>query len=170
MDNYFHPIVYNSCNYLSMLALKLIHVSKRGPKSLQGQWWCNLEGWEKRSCIKSHRKTLQNANFGMHCTCKVQSSTKKNTWRFVSYYFTRVYLGKSAKVIHSLKYSTSNALFKSNFTNLLWVIMLYLCKQSIKPAQTMHHLNWNLPLGEQLCYQVLKSNEGCTKAAAGVSL
>ena len=31
MDKYFHPIHYNGCNNLSMLGLKLIHVSKKGP-------------------------------------------------------------------------------------------------------------------------------------------
>ena len=30
MDKKFHPTHYNRCNYLSMLGLKLIHVSKRG--------------------------------------------------------------------------------------------------------------------------------------------
>ena len=31
MDKYFHPTQYNGCSYLSMLGLKLNHVSKRGP-------------------------------------------------------------------------------------------------------------------------------------------
>ena len=31
MDKLFHPTLYNGCNYLSMLGLKLNHVSKRGP-------------------------------------------------------------------------------------------------------------------------------------------
>ena len=30
MDKYFHPICFWPCNYLSMLGLKLIHVSRRG--------------------------------------------------------------------------------------------------------------------------------------------
>ena len=30
MDKQFHPTFYNGCNYLSMLGLKLNHVSKRG--------------------------------------------------------------------------------------------------------------------------------------------
>ena len=34
MDTEFHPTHYNGCNHLSMLVLKLIHVSKRGPWSL----------------------------------------------------------------------------------------------------------------------------------------
>ena len=33
MDKYFHSILYNGCNYLSMLGLKLMHVSKGG------HWW-----------------------------------------------------------------------------------------------------------------------------------
>ena len=32
MDEWFHPTVYNGCNYLSMLGLKLNHVSKRGSR------------------------------------------------------------------------------------------------------------------------------------------
>ena len=32
MDKQFHPTHYNGCNYLSMLGLKLNHVSKRGPR------------------------------------------------------------------------------------------------------------------------------------------
>ena len=31
MDKWFHPTHHNGCNYLSLLGLKLIHVSKRGP-------------------------------------------------------------------------------------------------------------------------------------------
>ena len=36
MDKWFDPILYNGCNYLSMLGLKLDHVSKRGP-------WCAFQ-------------------------------------------------------------------------------------------------------------------------------
>ena len=42
MDKQFHPTLYWACDYLSMLVLKLIRVSKRGP------WWYN------------HNKTQQN--------------------------------------------------------------------------------------------------------------
>ena len=35
MDEYFHPTVYDECNYLSMLGLKLIHVSKMAPSQWQ---------------------------------------------------------------------------------------------------------------------------------------
>ena len=35
MDKLFHRTLYDGCNYLSMLGLKLIHVSKRGPWSFQ---------------------------------------------------------------------------------------------------------------------------------------
>ena len=34
MDKQFYPTYYNGCNYLSMLGLKLNHVSKRGPWSI----------------------------------------------------------------------------------------------------------------------------------------
>ena len=33
MDKEFHPTFYQACDYLSMLGLKLNHVSKRGHKS-----------------------------------------------------------------------------------------------------------------------------------------
>ena len=36
MDKWFHPTFYNECNYLSMLGLKLNHVSKRS------HWWWTL--------------------------------------------------------------------------------------------------------------------------------
>ena len=32
MDKWFHSTLYNGCNYLSVLGIKLIHVSKRGPR------------------------------------------------------------------------------------------------------------------------------------------
>ena len=31
MDKQFHPTLYNGCNYLSMLGIKLNHASERGP-------------------------------------------------------------------------------------------------------------------------------------------
>ena len=40
MDKYFHPTLYNGCNYLSMLGLKLNHVSKWGSKSAK---WDNFD-------------------------------------------------------------------------------------------------------------------------------
>ena len=36
MDKKFHPIVYLACDYLSMLGLKLNHVSK------MGAWWVQV--------------------------------------------------------------------------------------------------------------------------------
>ena len=38
-DRWFHPTLYNGCNYLSMLGLKLNHVSKRGPRC-PSTWHC----------------------------------------------------------------------------------------------------------------------------------
>ena len=38
MDRKFHPIHYNGCNYLSMLGLKINHVSKRGHSSFNHCW------------------------------------------------------------------------------------------------------------------------------------
>ena len=38
MDKLFHPTLYQACNYLSMLGLKLNHVSKRGHWSCATSW------------------------------------------------------------------------------------------------------------------------------------
>ena len=35
MDKWFHLTIYNGCNYLSILGLKLNHVSEKGPRRLQ---------------------------------------------------------------------------------------------------------------------------------------
>ena len=41
MDKLFHTTFYQSCHYLSMLGLKLNHVSKRGPRpGIESQWLC----------------------------------------------------------------------------------------------------------------------------------
>ena len=47
MDKYFHPTYHRACDYLSMLGLKLNHVSKRGPWTSQNsktQRQCNHSG------------------------------------------------------------------------------------------------------------------------------
>ena len=51
MDKELHPTHYNGCNYLSMLGLKLIHVSKSGP------WGCRADGTEWM-CIPSCSSTI----------------------------------------------------------------------------------------------------------------
>ena len=38
MDTSFHPTLYNGCNYLTMLGLKLIHVNKSCPRYLMAIW------------------------------------------------------------------------------------------------------------------------------------
>ena len=45
MDKQFHPTVYNGYNYLSMLGLKLNHVSKRG------HWWLFYSGLNRHQTI-----------------------------------------------------------------------------------------------------------------------
>ena len=52
MDKQFHPTFYNGCNYLSMLGLKLNHVSKRGPKCQQ----TNLELYGEINCCQTTTK------------------------------------------------------------------------------------------------------------------
>ena len=47
MDKWFHPTRYNGCNYLSMLGVTLIHVSKRG----------HMELCERR-CKHRNRRTV----------------------------------------------------------------------------------------------------------------
>ena len=56
MDKWFHSTLYNGCNYLSMLGLKLNHVSKRGP------WWL---------CVKSPKKVLTwQMSYGVRHSCR----------------------------------------------------------------------------------------------------
>ena len=46
MDNWFHPILQNGCNYLSILGLNSIHINEKGPKGCT-KWltfcWCCTE-------------------------------------------------------------------------------------------------------------------------------
>ena len=44
MDKLFHPTLYNECNYLSMLGLKLNQVSKTGPR----------KAWQETGCVVAH--------------------------------------------------------------------------------------------------------------------
>ena len=44
MDKWFHPTIYNGCNYLSLLQLELIHVSKKGPNKLSTCQHLSLPG------------------------------------------------------------------------------------------------------------------------------
>ena len=56
MDKWFHPTLYWACDYLSMLGLKLNHVSKSGPRNQQywlnigSSWICN--GKSAHSCSR----------------------------------------------------------------------------------------------------------------------
>ena len=42
MDKWFHPTLYWACDYLSMLGLKLNHVSKRGHKMYHNDTWSQI--------------------------------------------------------------------------------------------------------------------------------
>ena len=60
MDKYFHPTHYNGCNYLSMLGLKLNHVSKRGHR------WARLWHFRKYYCQTWQRSVINNK---CRCLC-----------------------------------------------------------------------------------------------------
>ena len=60
LDQSFHHTLYNGCNYLSILGLKLIHVSKEGPSYPIPQTY--------------HRPSIA------YC----HSHPKYNTWRFIN--------------------------------------------------------------------------------------
>ena len=50
MKNQFHPTLYNGCDYISMLGLKLNHISKRGYCSSQPHYHRHRQGhWHGRS-------------------------------------------------------------------------------------------------------------------------
>ena len=68
MDKYLHTTLYNGCNYLSMLGLKLNHVSKRGP--------CGLWATRKSAGLNltiTVKKTIAFLSIGEH---KGQASVK----------------------------------------------------------------------------------------------
>ena len=52
MDKLFYPTFYNGCNYLSMLGLKLNHVSKRGPQLNQKVTYVSVN-WITIGCVNS---------------------------------------------------------------------------------------------------------------------
>ena len=61
MGEKFHPILYNGCDYISILGLQLFHVSKRGPKrriilsSLHSQYHgCCCPGDARSQGISNH--------------------------------------------------------------------------------------------------------------------
>ena len=56
----FHPTLYWACDYLSMLGLKVNHVSKRGPLVYHMSWK-----------PRGHWKSLERAIFGQVCTPNV---------------------------------------------------------------------------------------------------
>ena len=47
MDKLFHPTRYNACNYLSMLGLMSIYVSKEGP------WWPPTDTRARDNCLRA---------------------------------------------------------------------------------------------------------------------
>ena len=105
MDNKFHLTFYQTCNYLSMLGLKLNHVSKRGPddfylkheditsiRQIQIASSVNnfdaIYQWvnEKYNCIKtSCRSCITQKLFcdtDNHVLCKIKSFSQKiHYWR-----------------------------------------------------------------------------------------
>ena len=50
MDKLCHPILYNGCNYLSILGLKVIHISQRGPSK---HVYTNEHQWDQDICDHS---------------------------------------------------------------------------------------------------------------------
>ena len=76
MDKYFHLTLYQACDYLSMLGLKLNHVSKRGPwikdinylLYLKVEWASDLDERRPFSDIKVHILSVENAlEIKTHC-------------------------------------------------------------------------------------------------------
>ena len=53
MDKQFHPTLYWTCDYLSMLGLKFNHVSKRDHRCTDCVWWNNET--RQMICISHHR-------------------------------------------------------------------------------------------------------------------
>ena len=64
MDKQFHPILYNGCDYISMLGLKLIHVSKMGHRWQESEcarkffFFCDTSLGDSKQCIDMPRALL----------------------------------------------------------------------------------------------------------------
>ena len=59
MDKWFQSTFYNGYNYLSMLGLKLIHVSKRGCRCRFTDWLIPFDAWNKEiNCAVYSQNTL----------------------------------------------------------------------------------------------------------------
>ena len=91
----FHPTIYNGCNYLSILGLKSIHVSKRGHWRLQ---WHNLKKWP--TLCKGNISTVHHywygetaniskpSQLGIHCNQRgvhftYEGSKQVSSWDFI---------------------------------------------------------------------------------------
>ena len=108
MDKLFHPTVYNGCNYLSMLGLKLNQVSKRGP-------WCQ---WPLQHGSIWH---------DIACSTAVTETNHKPEFKLIigtSYlYFTRKLWGVYCKDFRE------NWLCYDNTALYMWIV-LYACNFS----------------------------------------
>ena len=74
MDKYFHPTLYLGCNYIFMLGLKLIHVSKSGPWYFrpQHQKYCHLQPPVWQSSESHAIDTLRWRHNGRDCVSNHQ--------------------------------------------------------------------------------------------------
>ena len=114
MDKSFHPTLYNGWNCLSMLGLKSIHVSKRGPRSL-GTWpqWSQYD----QSKVTLHFFNFfykKNITSSFHTDNKCLSNLPRSFWvqlnSHMSYweYFAKLITGLYLTV------STDFCLFKTS--------------------------------------------------------
>ena len=78
MDKLFHPTHYNGCNYLSMLRLKLIHVSERGPR------WLLSYGAREVQCgwANNGRRLFHSAPFKDNSTAYCFTLESRGTIRY----------------------------------------------------------------------------------------
>ena len=120
-----------ACDYLSMLKLKLIHVSKRGPRRwlLMQQIWCNqllLVGMSTKKPTPPHPPppvdTLRNKYIKMsfwrnhfkmtsfwHYNDVIKRHVFSGTWRYVATWKSKLAQWGPTKTNHMLKETISNA-------------------------------------------------------------
>ena len=119
MSKQFQPTLYDGWNYLSMLGIKLIHVSERGPR----QKWlpaCRVL-WLKRSTSR-----LRKARFHWSYLDYPFSSVWDNDYRYVAYFVHTIYLIRHQSYV-SLKSVIVVEIFWTRAHVVKYILRGYVC-------------------------------------------
>ena len=148
MDRKFHSTLYNGCNYLSMLGLKFIHISKRGSSEL-----CCCNSWKPTTHVSNTlRPPFCIWHFQMHC----------HKWKYMNFNknFTKVCFNVTNDNIPALvQLMVWHQPCEKPFSESTMVsLMMHICvtrPQWFKIAASGWSLTWLL-IGCWLCWQQIR--------------